>query len=73
MKTDEKNPILAAREKLLRFLKRKAYPVIPVSKISGIKGKERKNTKEMLIDQLKKSIKDPCIFIHYPEGDDHHI
>jgi hypothetical protein len=70
MKTNEKNPVLAARDKLVRFLKSKAYPVIPVSRVSDTEEKEGKNTKEVFIDQLKKSIKDPCIFIHFPEDDD---
>jgi hypothetical protein len=70
MKTKEKNPVIMAREKLLRFLRSKAYPVIPVSKIPDTGENERKNTKEVFIDQLKKSIKDPCIFIHFSEDDD---
>lgn len=70
MKTNEKNPLRIAREKLVRFLKSRAYPVIPVPRSSDIEEKERKNTKEIFIDQLKKSIKDPCIFIHFPEEDD---
>jgi hypothetical protein len=69
METNKKNQLLAAREKLVRFLKSKAYPVIPVSKISERKERERKNTKEVFINQLKESIKDPCIFIHFPEND----
>ena len=70
MKTEEKNLLHTAREKLLRFLKSKAYPIIPVPMNSDIKEMERKNTKKVFIDQLKKSIKDPCIFIHFPGKDD---
>ncbi|MBN2441616.1 MAG: hypothetical protein JXJ04_09715 [Spirochaetales bacterium] len=69
MKENKTNPGVQAKEKLLRFLKSKAYPVIPVRESTGTSVMEPKNTKETFIDQLKKSIKDPCIFVHFPEDD----
>ncbi|MBN2534786.1 MAG: hypothetical protein JXB88_18035 [Spirochaetales bacterium] len=67
MKTNEKNPLFEAKERIVRYLKSRAYPVIPVTKTPDKKEKKRKDTKDLFIDQLKKSIKDPCIFIHFPK------
>ena len=71
MNTNKKNPEITAKEKLLRFLKSKAYPVIPVSETRNKQKKDNKKTKDVFIDQVKKSLKGPCIFVHFPEEDDY--
>jgi len=67
----KKTSTVKVRNRLLRYLKSKAYPVIPVSEINDQKEKETetKNVKDEFIDQLKSSIKDPCIFVHFSDKD----
>ena len=81
MKIFKKDPARQAKEKLLRYLKSKAYPVIPIESetekehtdndppnVSAVKQKTRqKDPKEIFIHQLKQTLKDPCIFVHLPE------
>jgi hypothetical protein len=83
MKTKKKDSAIVAKEKLLRYLQSKAYPVIPLDSTPDAapvdetiintadinKERNHQDPKDAFIHQLKHTLKDPCIFVHLPEED----